>query len=167
MSLTFSDLDLTNVSEGSALGAGVHLVTISDAKFGPRNDGERPVLELELNSNGATYTDVLRVYSESEAGARISQQRLKQYLVAIDHDNPNKPGDVNLLKGKRCKIKIEPGKSFRRDDGSTGNYKNVTAVYKPDADVDYVPSAAPAAASMAGIMAAAPAAATFDDEIPF
>ena len=161
MNLTFSDLDLSGVSESSSLGVGVHVVTITDAKFGPRNQGERPVVELELNAGGATYTDTLRVFSESEAGARISQQRLKQYLVATDHDDPTNPDDINWFKGKRCKVRIEPGKAFVRDDGSTGNYKNVTAVYKPDAEVSDVvkPAAQPALAIGST--------STFDDDIPF
>jgi len=161
MSFTFADLDLSDISESSSLGIGVHVVEITDAKFGPRNEGERPVVELELNASGAIFTDTLRVYSESEAGARISRQRLKQYLVAIDHDDPNTPRDINSMKGKRCKVKIEPGKAFVRDDGSTGNYKNVTAVYKPDAEVSDVvkPAAQPALAIGST--------STFDDDIPF
>ena len=162
MSLSFSDLDLSGVSENSALGVGVHVVTITDAMFGPMSPGERPVVELQLNSGGATFTDRLRVYSESEVGARISQQRLKAYLVATDFHNPDRPEDIAWFKGKRVKVKIEPGKAFVRDDGSTGNYKNVTGVYAADAQVSesIAPATAPA-------LAAASSGNDFDDAIPF
>jgi hypothetical protein len=160
MSFAFSDLDLSNVSQSSRLGVGVHKVEITDVNW----DAQTGALSLDMSGSGGTLTDTLRLYSDNEVGKRISEQRLKQYLVATDHHNPDRPDDIGWFKGKRVTIRVEPGKSFRRDDGSTGQYKNITGVFAPDADV---PAPAPAPAPASDPFTAAPSSQNFDDAIPF
>jgi len=158
----FSDLDLSDVSTNRTLGTGVHSVSIQDAKWGPPSPGQPPVLTLELAGADGNLRDVMRPKAPNEMGARISKQRIKSYLIATGHADPDNPDDINWFVGKKCKIKVEQGKSFTRDDGTLGHYRNITGVYSVDADVPE-PQAAPAQTF------SAPAGMSFDqnDEIPF
>ena len=158
----FSDLDLSDVSTNRTLGTGVHSVSIQDAKWGPPSPGQPPVLTLELAGADGNLRDVMRPKASNEMGARISKQRIKSYLIATGHADPDNPDDINWFVGKKCKIKVEQGKSFTRDDGTLGHYRNITGVYSVDADVPE-PQAAPAQTF------SAPAGMSFDqnDEIPF
>ena len=158
----FSDLDLSDVSTNRTLGTGVHSVSIQDAKWGPPSPGQPPVLTLELAGADGNLRDVMRPKAANEMGARISKQRIKSYLIATGHADPDNPDDINWFVGKKCKIKVEQGKSFTRDDGTLGHYRNITGVYSVDADVPE-PQAAPAQTF------SAPAGMSFDqnDEIPF
>jgi len=159
----FSDLDLSDVSTNRTLGVGVHAVTIKEAKWGPPSPGQPPVLTLELAGADGNLRDVMRPKADNEMGARISKQRIKSYLIATGHADPDNPDDINWFLNKQCKIKVEQGKSFTRDDGSLGHYRNITGVYPMDADVPE-PQAKPAQT-----FAASPAGMSFDqnDEIPF
>lgn len=158
----FSDLDLSDVSTNRTLGTGVHSVSIQDAKWGPPSPGQPPVLTLELAGADGNLRDVMRPKASNEMGARISKQRIKSYLIATGHADPDNPDDINWFVGKKCKIKVEQGKSFTRDDGTLGHYRNITGVYSVDADVPE-PQAAPAQTF------SAPTGMSFDqnDEIPF
>ena len=106
----------------------------------------------------------MRPKQDNETGARISKQRIKSYLIATGHADPDNPDDINWFVNKQCKIKVEHGKSFTRDDGSLGHYRNVTGVYPLDADVPE-PNVMPA--SQSGLTR--PTGMSFDqnDEIPF
>lgn len=158
----FSDLDLSDVNTNRTLGVGVHTVKIQDAKWGPPAPGQPPVLTLELSGADGTLRDVMRPKAENEMGARISKQRIKSYLIATGHADPDNPDDIGWFLNKQCKIKVEQGKSFTRDDGSIGHYRNITGVYPVDADVPEPKAEAIASPAFSSGM-------SFDqnDDIPF
>lgn len=158
----FSDLDLSDVSTNRTLGIGVHTVTIQDAKWGPPSPGQPPVLTLELSGADGNLRDVMRPKASNEAGARISKARIKSYLIATGHHDPDNPDDINWFVNKQCKIKVEQGKSFTRDDGSIGHYRNITGVYPLDADVPEPKIERAPAQNFS-----APSSMNFDDDIPF
>lgn len=159
MSTPFSSIDLSGISNSSILGFGVHKVKIAAANYDP-NAG---TLELELSSATGSLKDVLRLQADNEVGQRISRQRLKSYLVATGHPDPDHPDDVNWFTNKTVQVRVEPGKSYRRDDGSTGQYKNITGVFSPEAEV---PEPRPRPAEAASPFTP-PSNNNFDDAIPF
>jgi len=94
------------------------------------------------------------VHTNSQA-QEIGMRQLKSFLVAGNHPNPDKPGDVGTLKNLECKIIVGMGKPWINRDNvevTTSEIKKFMATNEQ--------------ASTPTASAQAPAK-DLDDEIPF
>ena len=60
----------------------------------------------------------------------IGKRQLKSLLIAAQHPNPDKPGDVASLKNLELAVVVGDGKPFTGDDGKERTQTEVK-VYKP------------------------------------
>ena len=147
----FTNLDLSNVGEDVGfLDVGEHVVKCTDAEI---KDGKRPgakqlALSFESEDGTGMIRQFLNIINPSEQAQNIAQRQLKTFLTVAGHPSPDRPGDINSLKGLRCKITVGDGKPWTGDDGQERSYKEVKR---------YLPVTSTASVE----------ADTLDDEIPF
>lgn len=118
----FGSLDLSNVeaSGGSSrLQPGTYTVKCSDAKveqIGATANRKLVADFVDVDGSGDIRVN-FNILHSSDMAQEIGRRQLKSFLVAANHPNPDKPGDVDKLKGLQCKIIVGMGKPWKGDDG--------------------------------------------------
>lgn len=118
----FGSLDLSNVeaSGGSArLQPGTYTVKCSNAKveqIGSTNNRKLVADFVDVDGSGDIRVN-FNILHSSDMAQEIGRRQLKSFLIAANHPNPDKPGDVDMLKGLQCKIIVGMGKPWKGDDG--------------------------------------------------
>ena len=136
MSFTFNDLDLSSskVSSGGGkfLAEGRHLVKIKDATWEKSSKGGVYIdVRFEaLDGSGSTnaYYNV-KVPSSSES-ERIGKDQLKTMLYWAGHPSPDKPTDINSLKGLVVGVYVA-GKTENAGTAQERTYFKVKAAFDP------------------------------------
>ena len=156
----FGSLDLSKVEAGGGstrLQPGTYAVKCTNAKveaIGSTTNKKLVAYFADEAGTGDINMNFNIVHSNSQA-QEIGMRQLKSFLVAGDHPNPDKPGDVGSLKNLECKIIVGMGKPWINRD----NVEVTTSEIKKFMALDE--HAASAASSKK-----APAK-DLDDEIPF
>lgn len=164
---SFNELNLSgvDVSHGMPiLKPGKYVAVVREAKMTPdkSNDGS---MSLELKFDDVKGTGGIRewlpVYNRSSSERqRIARQQLKNLLFYGGHPNPDRPGDVNLMRGLTVGI-VVADETFKGRDGIERTMTKVKAFIDP-AEIDptnHQPRQLPPKQAAGG--------ATFNDDIPF
>jgi hypothetical protein len=156
----FGSLDLSSVEAGGGstrLQPGTYAVKCTDAKVEAIGSTANKKLVADFADKAGTGDIRMTfniVHSNSQA-QEIGMRQLKSFLVAGDHPNPDKPGDVGSLKNLECKIIVGMGKPWINRD----NVEVTTSEIKKFMALDeYAASAASSKKAPAKDL---------DDEIPF
>ena len=118
----FGSLDLSNVeaSGGSTrLQPGTYTVKCSDAKveaIGETKNRKLVADFVDVDGSGDIRVNFNIVHTSDQA-QEIGRRQLKSFLIAANHPNPDKPGDVDKIKGLQCKIIVGMGKPWKGTDG--------------------------------------------------
>lgn len=118
----FGSLDLSTVdaSAGSnRLQPGTYTVKCADAKIESVGTTKNKKLVTDLVDEGGSG-DIrvnFNILHSSEQAQEIGRRQLKSFLISADHPNPDKPGDVETMKGLICKIAVGMGKPWKGEDG--------------------------------------------------
>jgi len=163
MSFNFNELNLSDAqvsTGGVSLKPGKYVVKVVDAKIGPskKNDGST-ILSLKLddvNGGGSINHWINLLVKTSAKATEIGRDELKTLLFYGGHPNPNRPGDVSLIKGLTVGVVIV-GKPYTKD--GVEKMGSEVKAFIDCAEVDpskYTPKTAPE-----------PKSNKFEDEIPF
>lgn len=119
---SFSNLDLSSVQASKPrFAVGRHLVTIRNAEVKATSTGGHQLVVTIGNAEGAELRDYINVHVPSSAEAQqYGLQRLKQILIGIKHPNPDKPGDVATMKGKKIGVMIGSEEYVKDGERKTG-----------------------------------------------
>lgn len=118
----FGSLDLSSVeaSAGSTrLQPGTYTVKCANAKIESVGTTKNKKLVTDLVDEGGSG-DIrvnFNILHTSEQAQEIGRRQLKSFLISADHPNPDKPGDVETMKGLVCKITVGMGKPWKGEDG--------------------------------------------------
>ena len=130
----FSSLDLTKVESSSGyvrLPKGEHHVKITDAVMKDSATGGK---YLQVNFKGVEEVGDINanfnLVNKNPQAVDIGKSQLKSLLIAAQHPNPDKPGDVASLKNLELAVVVGDGKPFTGDDGKERTQTEVK-VYKP------------------------------------
>lgn len=120
MSFNFSSLDLTDAdieSGRKSLEAGEHNCKISSVEIkDTRNGGKMMVVELKGGGGQVVY-DRINVVNKNPEAVKIGHSRLKHLLEMAGHPNPNRPQDINTIKGLSVGIHVVIGDDWTDDEG--------------------------------------------------
>lgn len=118
----FGGLDLSGVQEDGGynrLQPGEYSIICDEAKVeqieGTNN--RKLVVDLKDVTGAGDIRVNFNIFHSSAQAMEIGQRQLKSFLVAANHPNPDKPGDVSSLKGLKCKITVGMGKPWRDRNG--------------------------------------------------
>lgn len=118
----FGSLDLSGVDASGGntrLQPGTYMVKCISAKV--EAIGETKNRKLVADFEDLAKTGDIRVnfniVHTSEQAQEIGRRQLKSFLIAAEHPNPDRPGDVEKLKGLQCKIIVGMGKPWKGNDG--------------------------------------------------
>lgn len=118
----FGSLDLSGVEQDkgiSRLDPGEHLVKCTDARIEPVGDtaNRKLVAEFSADDGSGTIRHNFNIHHTNEQAQEIGLRQLKTFLVSSNHPNPDKPGDVETMKGLKCKVYVGMGKPWRDRNG--------------------------------------------------
>lgn len=139
----FGSLDLTNVEaeKGRAtMLPGNYICRITNAEIKDTKDGKGKGLVVEFKDvNGSGTCDTfINVVNRNEEAERIGRGQLKALLIAGGHPNPDRPGDINSLKGMTVGVRIEQGEDWEDKNGNMrpggGRVRRSGAFFPPDAN---------------------------------
>lgn len=167
MSFNFNELNLSDAevqTGGLMLKPGRYVVKVKDAKVGDtknRDGGKVMTVQLEDTNGGGSITHWINVASRSAEAQRIGRNELKTLLHFGGHPNPDRPGDVALIKGLVVGCIVKPSKftknGVEKEGSEVGNFVD-------PADIDpakYTPRPPLAQKQQA------PSVNQFSDDIPF
>lgn len=112
----FGGLDLSDVeAEKARLRPGAYICRITDAEVKATKDGKgrQVVVSYSDEGGGGEIQDWINVANPSADAERIGKQKLKALLIACGHPSPDKPGDINTMKGRRVGVRVEQGEDYR------------------------------------------------------
>lgn len=118
----FGSLDLSSVEQDEGirrLDPGEHAVKCTDARIEPVGDtaNRKLVAEFSADDGSGTIRHNFNIHHTSEQAQEIGLRQLKTFLVSANHPNPDKPGDVETMKGLKCKVYVGMGKPWRDRNG--------------------------------------------------
>lgn len=117
----FPNLDLSGVEEDKGirrLDPGEHVVKCTEAKIEPVGDTNNRKLVADFSAeDGATIRHNFNVFHSNEQAMEIGLRQLKTFLVSANHPSPDKPGEVESMKGLKCKVYVGMGKPWRDRNG--------------------------------------------------
>ena len=118
----FDALDLSKVAEGSGtsrLQKGVHHVKCVGVAIKDTSTGGKMIqAKLEAMDGTGEINANFNVANKNAQAVEIGMRQLKTFLVAAQHPNPDKPGDIATLKHLECNVVVDLGKEWRGDDGT-------------------------------------------------
>ncbi len=119
----FASLDLSGVTpdDYAPLSVGEHEVRCTDVEIvtGQNGQNKRIVASLAAtDGSGSIKAGFNVVHTSSKQAQEIGLKQLKSFLVAGNHPNPDRPGDITSLKGLTCRVYIGMGKPFVGQDGT-------------------------------------------------
>lgn len=118
----FGSLDLSDVDAdggNSRLQPGTYTVKCADAKVQPIGETRNRKLVadfVDVDGTGDIRVN-FNILHHSEQAQEIGRRQLKSFLIAAEHPNPDKPGDVEKLKHLQCKVIVGMGKPWKGSDG--------------------------------------------------
>lgn len=118
----FGSLDLSGVEQDkgiSRLDPGEHLVKCTDARIEPVGDtaNRKLVAEFAADDGSGTIRHNFNIHHTNQQAQEIGLRQLKTFLVSSNHPSPDKPGDVETMKGLKCKVYVGMGKPWRDRNG--------------------------------------------------
>lgn len=118
----FGNLDLSQVQGLGVrrLAKGKYTVTCTSAEIAAVEGQKTRRLVCDFtdeNGDGDIRHSFLLVHDSAKA-VEIGLRQLKSFLIAANHPNPDKPGDVATLKNLRCSIVVGDGKPFEDKEGT-------------------------------------------------
>lgn len=118
----FDSLDLSKVTKGSGssrLQKGVHHVICTGAEVVSTASGGKMIkASLEAVDGTGEINANFNVANKNPQAVEIGMRQLKTFLVAANHPTPDKPADINTLKGLECNVVVDLGKEWKGDDGT-------------------------------------------------
>lgn len=111
MSFSFNDLNLSGVEistpGGTRIPPGAHVVKVAEAKL-KKSQAGGTMVELKLvDSTGRSIQHWINVHVPSSAEAtRIGRGELLALTTYGGHPTPDKPGDINTLKGMKVGVVV-------------------------------------------------------------
>ena len=120
MSFNFSSLDLTEVNQESGrrtLAAGDHSCRISDVEIKDTRSGGKMLIIEMTGDGGQKVNDRINIVNNSKEAVEIGRARLKHLLEMAGHPNPNKPSDVNSIKGLSVGVHVVDGADWADQEG--------------------------------------------------
>ena len=118
----FGSLDLSNTEAGSGsprLPKGVHHVRCVNAEVLTTKTGGKMIkATLEAVDGTGEIPANFNVQNKNTQAVDIGMRQLKTFLVAANHPNPDKPEDIETLKGLECRVIVDLGKEWKGDDGT-------------------------------------------------
>lgn len=177
----FGSLDLTEVEaeKGRAtMLPGNYICRITNAEIKDTKDGKGKGLVVEFKDvNGSGTCDTfINLVNRNEEAERIGRGQLKALLIAGNHPNPDKPGDINSIKGLTLGVRIEQGEDWQDRNGNMrpggGRVRRSGAFFPPDANEALGPHPVQQRPAMRGGSASGARSSqsyghSFNDEIPF
>lgn len=118
----FGGLDLSGVDADTSkiiLKPGSYACRIASAEVKDTRDKRGKVLELLYvdNDGAGEIKDWINLKNSNPEAERMGLEKLKGLLVAANHPNPNKPGDVRTLVGLDVGVRIERSEDWTDDKG--------------------------------------------------
>jgi|GEM_PF-1850990 len=153
----FGGLNLSGVEAEngrSTLKPGSYTCKIVEAEVKATKDktGHGLVVVLEAESGEGKVDDFINLHNRNADAERIGKSRLKSLLVNSGHPNPDHPGDVKSLIGRRVGVHVEQGPDWTDKNGQTrpggGQPRRSGAYYKVEAQTGYASN--PSAGSTSG-----------------
>ena len=168
----FDQLDLTNVQEGgNHLKRGQYLCEVTKASVEKTNDKKGLFVQVNLRclAGHGISIDRFNVSNANEKAVEIGLSKLKTFLIAAGHPNPNKPGNIASLSGLKVGVNVNRGKPFTNDKGETVEGRGEIAGYFNPEGVNVAGPAGsvPAHQGQAQPQPKPAGSDNFDDDIPF
>lgn len=117
----FGDLDLSTVEAEQGrktLTPGAHPCRVTSAELKATTNGHGIKVEFQALDGSGTTSDFINVsHKRSPDAERIGRQRLKALLIAGNHPNPNKPGDIRSLVGLRVGVHVVQSEDWVDKEG--------------------------------------------------
>lgn len=177
----FGSLDLTEVEAEKGRASmlpGNYICRLTSAELKDTNDkkGKGLIVAFKDENGGGSCETFINLVNRNEEAERIGRGQLKALLIAGGHPNPDKPGDINSLKGLRVGVRIEQGDDWTDKNGNVrpggGKVRRSGAFFSPDSNevlgphpIQSRPQARVATGSRTGQMQGG--ANYLNDEIPF
>ena len=118
----FDALDLSKVEAGSGsnrLQKGTHHVRCTGAEVVTTASGGKMIkASLEAVDGTGEINANFNVANKNPMAVDIGMRQLKTFLVAANHPTPDKPADIQTLKGLECNVVVDLGKEWKGDDGT-------------------------------------------------
>ena len=134
----FDHLDLSGVDiEGDLdLPVGEHVCIVKSASVEKTNSGDGRYAKIKLDSvNGhGSVIDRFNLENKNAEAVAIGLKKLKLFLLAANHPNPNKPGDIASLYNLKVIVMVKPGNSYLNNSGIQTQGRNMVDYYKPISD---------------------------------
>jgi hypothetical protein len=161
----FGSLNLTNVEAEngrSTLKPGSYACKIVGAEVKQTKDksGHGLLVTFEEERGAGRVEDFINLNNRNTQAVEIGMRRLKGLLIAANHPNPDRPGDVRSLVGLRVGVHVEEGEPWMKDGKQMpggGKPRKSGAYYKVESGTNN---------GMSG-MNGAPPKDDLDDDIPF
>jgi hypothetical protein len=170
MSFSFNELNLSGVAvnTGTFLQPGKYLARVKEAKVeSTKSGGAKATIKFEEINGGGSITHWINLHLPGKDKAtQIGREQFKSLLFFGGHPNPDKPEDINSVKGLVVGIQVRENKYTK--DGVEKTGVEVGYVFDPaELDpVNYQPKTATEVSPSAGVQAAV-GSDIKSDEIPF
>jgi hypothetical protein len=160
MAFSFNELNLGGVDvagSSSTLKPGRYQCKVTDVALrDTRSGGKQVEVSLEDVASGQSVRHWINVHvPSSEQATRIGREQLKALLTFGGHTNPDKPSDINSLKG------LKPGVIVVQQTYNKDGEERTGSAVKGYFDPAEIGKSAPAAGATSG------GAPEFSDDIPF
>lgn len=119
----FGSIDLSDVEADAGknkLRPGAYICRISDAEVKETKDQKGRMVYVKytaIEGGSGDVEEYINVHNPSEQAQDIGLRRLKALLIACGHPNPNRPGDINTLKGKTVGVRVERDADWVNSNG--------------------------------------------------
>jgi len=137
----FGSLNLSGVEAEngrSTLKPGSYACKIVSAEVKQTKDktGHGLLVTFEEEHGAGRVEDFINLNNRNAQAVEIGHRRLKGLLIACNHPNPDRPGDVATLIGRRVGVHVEEGEPWMKDGKQMpggGKPRKSGAYYKVDA----------------------------------
>ncbi len=131
----FDYLDLSNIDvEGNVdLPIGEHVCTVNSASVEINSSGIGRHAKIKLasvNGYGSVF-DYFNLENNNPLAVKIGLKKLKLFLLAANHPNPNKPGDIASLHNLLVIVGVKQGNDYTNNSGELVLGRKIVDYYKP------------------------------------
>lgn len=134
----FDHLDLSNIDiEGSIdLPVGEYVCAVKSASVEITNSGIGRYAKIILESvdGHGSVIDRFTLENPNPVSVEIGLKKLKLFLIAAKHSNPNHPGDITSLYNLLVMVGVKEGNNYTNKHGEITKGQNVVDYYKPLSD---------------------------------
>ncbi|NCW68970.1 MAG: hypothetical protein EBV86_10440 [Marivivens sp.] len=129
----FQDLDLSSIEDSNGptkLDVGQHDVTSGNAEIQTRPNGAKDLF-VTFKCEHGEHKERFTVYNpNSSENQEIGRSKLKSFLKAGGHKNPDQPGSMDLMNDLNVRITIGMQRPWKGADGVERSYPEIKN-YKP------------------------------------